>query len=171
MRQLFLLRHAKSSWDDPSLSDFQRPLANRGLRAAPLMGREMARRGWLPDLALISSSVRTRQTWELAAAQWKNPCTSIFIDTIYEADPADILAEIKKTPDEAGSLLVIGHNPGLELLVSMLAGPGSSVPALEKLERKFPTAAIVRLEIGSNWQDLSAETSRLTDFITPKDIA
>lgn len=74
-------------------------------------------------------------------------------------------------PDEAGSLLVIGHNPGLELLARMLAGPGSPIPALKKLERKFPTAAIVRLEIGSNWQDLSAETSRLTDFITPKDIA
>ncbi|MDH4990237.1 histidine phosphatase family protein [Aquamicrobium lusatiense] len=171
MRQLFLLRHAKSSWDDPSLSDFQRPLANRGRRAAPLMGREMARRGWLPDLALISSSVRTRQTWELVSAQWKNPCTSIFTETIYEADPAEILAGIRKMPDEAGSLLVIGHNPGLELLAGMLAGPGSPVPALEKLERKFPTAAIVRLEIGSNWQDLSAETSRLTDFITPKDIA
>lgn len=135
------------------------------------MGREMARRGWLPDLALISSSVRTRQTWELVSAQWKNPCTSIFTETIYEADPAEILAGIRKMPDEAGSLLVIGHNPGLELLAGMLAGPGSPIPALEKLERKFPTAAIVRLEIGSNWQELSAETSRLTDFITPKDIA
>jgi len=171
VRQLFLLRHAKSSWDDPSLSDFQRPLANRGRRAAPLIGREMARRGWLPVLALISSSVRTRQTWELVSAQWKNPCASIFIDTIYEADPAEILTEIKKTPDEACSLLVIGHNPGLALLTGMLAGPGSPVLALEKLERKFPTAAIASLEIGSNWQDLSAETSRLTDFITPKDIA
>lgn len=171
MRQLFLLRHAKSSWDDPSLSDFQRPLANRGRRAAPLIGKEMARRGWLPDLALISSSVRTRQTWELVSAQWKNPCASIFTETIYEADPADILEEINNTPEETGSLLVIGHNPGLELLAGMLAGPNSSIPTLEKLERKFPTAAIVRLEIGSNWQDLSAETSRLTDFITPKDIA
>lgn len=135
------------------------------------MGREMARRGWLPDLALISSSVRTRQTWELVSAQWKNPCASIFTETIYEADPAEILTEINNTPEEAGSLLVIGHNPGLELLAGMLAGPNSSIPTLKKLERKFPTAAIVRLEIGSNWQDLSAETSRLTDFITPKDIA
>lgn len=135
------------------------------------MGKEMARRGWLPDLALISSSVRTRQTWELVSGQWKNPCSGIFTETIYEADPADILAEIRTTPEETGSLLVIGHNPGLEFLARMLAGPGSLAFALEKLERKFPTAGIACLEIGSNWQDLSAGTACLTDFITPKDIA
>ncbi|MBE0695045.1 MAG: histidine phosphatase family protein, partial [Aquamicrobium sp.] len=82
-RTLLLLRHAKSSWDDPALDDFDRPLARRGREAAPRMGREMARRGWLPDLALVSSSLRTRQTWALVAPELPRDIPASFDDTIY----------------------------------------------------------------------------------------
>jgi len=69
IRQLLILRHAKSSWDDTALADFDRPLAPRGLKTAPLIGRELARRGWLPDLALVSPALRTRDTWRLVAQE------------------------------------------------------------------------------------------------------
>jgi len=170
MRHLFLLRHAKSAWDDPALADFKRPLAPRGKKAAPLMGREMARRGWLPDLALVSSAVRTRETWELAGAQLPAPCRTHFSEAIYEAAPWRILAEINNVPDEVGSLLVVGHNPGLELLAKLLAAPGSAAAALDRLNARFPTAAIASLEVEPGWAELGAASARLTDFITPREL-
>lgn len=170
MRQLFLLRHAKSGWDNPTLEDYHRPLAPRGRKAAPLMGREMARRGWLPDLALVSSAARTRETWELAGAQLPVPCPAQFSETIYEAAPWRILAEINNVPDEVESLLVVGHNPGLELLAKMLADPSSDNSVLDRLSAKFPTAAIARLEVDSDWAELAAGSARLADFISPKDL-
>src|SRR5690606_37437952 len=153
----------------PIFSDFQRPLANRGRRAAPLMGREMARRGWLPDLALISSSVRTRQTWELVSAQWKNPCASIFTETIYEADPADILAEIRKIHPETHRLVVIGHNPGLQILAKELAGPQSDPASLSLLAEKFPTSALARFTTDKAWKTLDRLSTNLTHFLRPRD--
>lgn len=170
MRRLFLLRHAKSAWDDPALSDFERPLAPCGKKAALLMGREMTRRGWLPDLAVVSSAVRTRETWELAGAQLAAPCRTHFTEAIYEAAPWRILAEINNVPDDVGSLLVVGHNPGLELLARMLAGPGSAASALDRLNAKFPTAAIASLDVESDWAELGAASARLTDFITPREL-
>lgn len=169
MCRLLLLRHAKSSWDDPSLDDFRRPLAPRGEKAAPLIGREMARRGWLPEFALVSPATRTRWTWELVAGQLPAACPARFSEAIYEAAPRDILAEIRKIPDKVSSLLVVGHNPGLELLAKTLAEPGSGPSALNRLNAKFPTAAIARFEVESDWAMLAAASARLTDFITPRD--
>ena len=171
MRRLLLLRHAKSSWDDPALPDFERPLAPRGAKAARLMGAEMARRGWIADLALVSASVRTRQTWELVAAQWPAPpCEARFTDTIYEADPRDILAEIRKTGDKVRCLLVIGHNPGLEMLTREIARPDSDPAAMQRLAAKFPTAGLASLDVDGTWADLGERSARLTDFLRPRDL-
>ncbi len=115
MRQLLLLRHAKSSWDDAKLADFDRPLAPRGLKTAPLMGRELARRGWLPDLALVSPALRTRDTWRLVAAELPKHVPAEFAEELYEAAPAAILARVRQA--KATSLIVIGHNPGLQNFV------------------------------------------------------
>ncbi|TIW68267.1 MAG: histidine phosphatase family protein, partial [Mesorhizobium sp.] len=90
-RQLLVLRHAKSSWDDAKLADFDRPLSSRGLKTAPLMGRELSRRGWLPDLALVSAALRTRDTWRLVAAELLRNVPAEFTDALYEAAAEDVL--------------------------------------------------------------------------------
>lgn len=165
-RQLLVLRHAKSSWDDPKLADFDRPLGPRGLKTAPLMGRELARRGWVPDLALVSAALRTRDTWRLVAAELTKSAPAEFTDVLYEAAAADVLAVVRKA--NAASLLVLGHNPGLEEFARLLAGAGSDAQALRKLEEKFPTAALARFEIDGDWADLGFGGARLTHCLRPK---
>ena len=169
VRQLLLLRHAKSSWDDPKLDDFDRPLDSRGLKTAPLMGRELARRGWLPDLALVSPALRTRDTWRLVAAELPKHVPAEFAEDIYEAAPAAILARVRRT--DATSLLLIGHNPGLQQFAMRLAGPGSDEGVFKKIEAKFPTGALARFTVEDDWGSLEFGGARLTHFVRPKDVA
>jgi phosphohistidine phosphatase len=171
MKQLLLLRHAKSSWDDPVLADFDRPLAARGLKAAPRMGRELARRDWLPDLALVSPALRTRETWRLASAELPARVPVEFAEALFEATAGDILTVVRQATASAGCLLVLGHNPGLEDLARRLAGPRSDAGARRKLEEKFPTGALARLVVDDDWADLDFGTARLTHCIRPKDLA
>lgn len=170
MKQLLLLRHAKSSWDDPALADFDRPLAARGLKAAPQMGRELARRDWLPDLALVSPALRTRETWRLVSAELPARVPVEFAAALFEATAGDMLAEVRQAIASAGRLLVLGHNPGLEDLARRLAGPRSDVRARGKLEEKFPTGALARFVVDDDWTDLAFGTARLTHCIRPKDL-
>ncbi|WP_192257777.1 SixA phosphatase family protein [Mesorhizobium silamurunense] len=169
MRQLLLLRHAKSSWDDAKLADFDRPLAPRGLKTAPLMGRELARRGWLPDLALVSPALRTRDTWRLVAAELPKHVPAEFAEELYEAAPAAILARVRQA--KATSLIVIGHNPGLQNFVLRLAGAGSDQGVFKKIEAKFPTAAFARFTVDGDWGSLEFGGASLTHCVRPKDLA
>ncbi|WP_202323114.1 SixA phosphatase family protein [Mesorhizobium sp. 113-3-9] len=168
MRQLLLLRHAKSSWDDPDLDDFDRPLAERGLKAAKLMGRELAARDWLPDQVLVSSALRTRDTWRLVAAELPAHPRVAFAQPLYEASAADILDQIHKADRSSGCLMVVGHNPGLESLAKQLAGPGSEAKAHKRFEEKFPTAALARFVFDGEWSALVS--ARLTHCLRPKDL-
>ncbi len=170
MKQLLLMRHAKSSWEDPSLSDFERPLAARGREAAPRMGRELARRGWQPELVLVSPAARTRATWELAAAELPGPASADFPDTLYDASAESILSEAQQTPKEVKTLLILGHNPGLENLARRLAGENSNAKALRRLREKFPTAALACFEFDGKWAGLGSGGARLTHCIRPKDL-
>ncbi|MER8922143.1 histidine phosphatase family protein [Mesorhizobium sp. M0802] len=170
-RYLLLLRHAKSSWDDPALADFDRPLGPRGLKTAPLMGRELARRSWQPDLALVSPALRTRETWRLVSAELSASVTVEFAEALFEATAGDILAEVRRAISSAGCLVVLGHNPGLEDFARRLASPRSGVAALRKLEEKFPTAALARFVIDGDWADLGFGAARLTHCIKPKDLS
>jgi len=170
MKQLLLLRHAKSSWDDPALADFDRPLAPRGLKAAPMMGRELARRDWLPDLALVSPALRTRETWRLVSAELPARVPVEFAEGLFDATAGDILAEVQQAIASAGCLLVLGHNPGLEDLARRLAGPRSDAGARRKLEEKFPTGALARFVVDDGWADLAFGTARLMHCIRPKDL-
>jgi phosphohistidine phosphatase len=170
MKQLLLMRHAKSSWEDPSLSDFERPLAARGREAAPRMGRELARRGWQPELVLVSPAARTRATWELVAAELPGPASADFPDTLYDASTEGILSEARQTPKEVKTLLILGHNPGLENLAGRLAGENSNAKALQRLREKFPTAALARFEFDGKWAGLAAGGARLTHCLRPKDL-
>ncbi len=170
-RSLLLLRHAKSSRDDPELADFDRPLAPRGERAAPLIASTMAARGWRPDVALVSPAARARRTFELAAAQAGWQPELHMLDALYMAEPEALLAEIRKAPAHAATVLLVGHNPGLEELAVALAGDGSDRAALGLLQQKFPTAALARLEVDRHWRDLDERQARLTDFLRPRHLA
>ncbi|KUM27044.1 histidine phosphatase [Mesorhizobium loti] len=168
MKHLLVLRHAKSSWDDPKLEDFDRPLAPRGLKTAPLMGRELSRRGWLPDLALVSPALRTRDTWRLVAQELPKHVPAEFAEELYEAAPAAILARVRQA--KAKSLIVIGHNPGLQNFALRLAGAGSDADVFKKIEAKFPTAALVRFTVKDDWANLDFGDARLTHCVRPKDL-
>jgi len=167
-RQLLILRHAKSSWDDSDLADFDRPLGPRGLKTAPLIGRELSRRDWLPDLALVSPALRTRDTWRLVAAELPTHVRSEFAEELYEAAAGAILARVRQA--KAETLLVIGHNPGLQHFALRLAGAGSDESVFKKIEAKFPTAALARFTVTDDWADLDFGGARLTHCVRPKDL-
>jgi phosphohistidine phosphatase len=168
MKQLLLLRHAKSSWDDADLADFDRPLAERGLKAAKLMGRELAARDWLPDQVLVSPALRTRDTWRLVAEELPVHPRVVFADALYDASAADVLSQIRLADPSSGCLAVVGHNPGLKDLAKQLAGSGSEAKARKRLEEKFPTTALARFVFEGDWSGLSS--GRLTHCLRPKDL-
>jgi len=170
MKQLLLLRHAKSSRDDPSLADFDRPLAPRGRKDAPRMGREIARRRWLPDLAIVSPAARTRETWKRVAAELGARPTVTFPEELYEATAMALLGEVRRAPARMGTVILVGHNPGMEELAVSLAGEGSVPDALKRRREKFPTAALARFEVDGEWASLDAGTARLTHFLKPADL-
>lgn len=170
MPTLHLLRHAKSSWDDLRVRDHDRPLTERGERAASAMAAFLRQNRVRPDLVLCSSARRTVDT--LAAIRPGMPET-LEVETrrdLYEVDSGTILSRLHKTPDSVGVLLLIGHNPGLEDLATSLAGPDSLPAASKALGRKFSTGALATLEFEAPWTALTAGSARLTRFITPKDL-
>lgn len=170
MPSLLLLRHAKSSRDDPSLEDFERPLAARGHQDAPRMGREIARRGWRPDLVLVSPARRARQTWELASAFCADPPGARFQSGLYMAGAGQFLGLLHSLPDSADCILIIGHNPGMEEFALSLAGPGSKAKPLRLMREKFPTATVARFTFEGPWHGLAPRGARLTHFIRPRDL-
>jgi phosphohistidine phosphatase len=170
MKKLLLLRHGKSSWDDPSLADFDRPLAPRGAKAAKRVGRELAARQWLPEQALVSPAARTRETWKLVATELPDTPPTNLPRKLYGASPEDLLAQIKRVSGKVGTLLLLGHNPALEELARQLAGDGSDEGAFAGLREKFPTAALARFKFDGKWTELGPGAARLTHCLRPKDL-
>jgi phosphohistidine phosphatase len=165
MRTLYLLRHAKSSWDDPDLLDRERPLAPRGVRDAKRIARHMQRLGIAPELVLCSPAVRARQTLEPIEA--KVPDAPVEVDErLYGAWSETLLERVRAVPDEVASVLLIGHNPGLQDLALLLASGGDG---LERLEAKFPTAALATLAV-ARWSSLSAGDAELSAYVVPKQL-
>ncbi|PSM40931.1 phosphohistidine phosphatase [Streptomyces dioscori] len=167
LRRLVVLRHAKSAWPD-GVPDHERPLASRGRRDAPAAGRALADADCLPDLALCSTAVRARETWDLAAAQWGTPPPVRHDARLYGAEVPELLDVVREAPAEAETLLLIGHNPGLEELVLTLAGD-SLDSALDDVRMKFPTSAIAILAWhGFGWESLGPGAALLTDVIVAR---
>ncbi|MEU3339849.1 SixA phosphatase family protein [Streptomyces sp. NPDC002144] len=167
LRRLVVLRHAKSAWPD-GVPDHERPLAPRGRRDAPAAGRALVEADCLPDLALCSTAVRARQTWELASAQWGTPPPVRQDPRLYAADVTDLLGVVHEVSPEVETLLLIGHNPGLEDLVLELAGD-SLDDTLDEVRTKFPTSAIAVLAWhGTSWQSLAPGTALLTGVIVAR---
>lgn len=167
LRRLVVLRHAKSAWP-AGVPDHERPLAPRGRRDAPAAGRALAEADCLPDLALCSTAVRARQTWELASAQWGTPPPVRRDARLYAAEAADLLDVVREVSPEVETLLLIGHNPGLEDLVLDLAGDGLD-DTLDEVRVKFPTSAIAVLAwYGTTWRALTPGAALLTSVIVPR---
>ncbi len=160
MKTLFIMRHAKSSWDDSNLSDFERPLNNRGLKTAPLMGEVMLKNNFTPEIIVSSPAMRARQTAELVKDSAAFEADILFDERIYEASAMSLLEVVSGIADEYTSAMIVGHNPGFENLVRVLTG---------KIE-PMPTAAlaVIDLEINS-WKEINAETGDLRKFILPKE--
>jgi phosphohistidine phosphatase len=166
VRTLSLLRHAKSSWDDPSLSDAARPLAPRGRRDAARIADHLVTTGFEPELVLCSPAVRTRETLELVRDALGDP-TVVFDDGLYGASSGGLLARLRLVEDAVASVLLIGHNPGLHDLALDLASSGNE---RERLETKFPTGALATLTFPETWRGLAAGDADLAAFVIPKQL-
>jgi phosphohistidine phosphatase len=166
-RRLYLLRHAKSSWKEPGLADHERPLARRGRRAAKAIGRHLRRLGVEPELVLCSTATRARQTLEGIEPALGRGAIRVEAE-LYGAGPADLLARLHEIAAPVRSVMVIGHNPGLEQLALLLARHGSR---LQELDAKFPTGALATLAFrGPGWSALDRGTADLIAFIRPRDL-
>jgi phosphohistidine phosphatase len=159
MKTLLLLRHAKSSWDDVALRDFERPLADRGKRDAPRMAEELKHRAPVPDLIISSPAARARQTTQAVVDAGGLSARLEFNDSIYGATSAELMRLIRRLEDAVNCALMVGHNPGFEELVSRLTGS----------EERMPTAALACIEFQiDHWNDLEDGTGRLIWLLTPK---
>lgn len=171
MKTLGLLRHGKSDWSDPSLEDFERPLAPRGTKAAPRMGKAMKALGLVPDLVLCSAARRTRETWDLVAPRLGGTPRVSLSRGLYLAGPPALLKAIREVGPEVETLLMIGHNPGLENLAALLAGPDSEPRLLTKMGKKFPTGALAVLAFEiDTWREAAPGAGRLIRFVRPRDL-
>ncbi len=170
MKNLILMRHAKSSWKDRSLDDHARPLKKRGRKAAPVMARWLAARGLAPDVVLCSSAQRTRETLELmreAAPSLPEPEIS---GRLYEAGPDALLGALKALPDSCRTALLLGHQPGLGELLRLLAAR-LRTPDLGRAFEKFPTAAVAVLEADiPAWAELGPDRADLAAFAAPREL-
>ena len=166
MRRLLLIRHAKSSWDDPALSDHERPLAPRGRRAAERMRAHLEGSDLRPDLVLSSSSRRTRETLDLLVPAFGSAERSIE-DGLYGATATELIDRLRAAPDDVRSVALIGHNPGIQDLALELAGEGKE---LDRIREKFPTGALAVLGFDGQWRDLGAGAARLLSFVSPREL-
>jgi phosphohistidine phosphatase len=168
MKRIWLLRHAKSSWAEPGLSDADRPLAPRGRRAAELLGAHLARSDAKPAVVLCSSSLRTRETLAAILLALGDEVEIRIERMLYGAEAADLLECLRRLPASAPSVMLIGHNPGMQGLALMLARTG---PALSALQEKFPTGALASLEARvEQWQDLDEQTASATALLLPRSL-
>jgi len=170
MRTLCLFRHAKSSWDDPTLADHDRPLAPRGIRATPVVADHLQTMGIVPQLVLCSSARRTVQTLELLGDAIPADCDVRIEDELYHGDVDALLDRLRALPDTVHTTMLIGHNPELQQLALLLAGSGRGAQA-GRLARTFPTAAAATLDADvDDWSDLSSGCARLRWFTRPRDL-
>jgi phosphohistidine phosphatase len=167
--ELVLFRHAKSSRDDPLLHDYDRPLNRRGRRATVHMAGWMSDTEYRPSLVLCSPAARTRETHDIVRVALGKPEVKFERD-LYLASATKLLQRLKKLPAKARSVMLIGHNPGLQrLALKLSASQRTAIRA--RINKKFPTAAFVRFEITTDdWRDLGPETTRLLDFVRPRDV-
>lgn len=166
MKRLLLLRHAKSAW--PDVADHERPLAKRGKRDSPVVGRWLGRSGYVPDAVVCSTARRARETWELAAAGLAETVPGAapqvrYEPRVYEATVLGLLMLVREFSDELRTVLIVGHNPALAELAAGLTTPPPPPPA-------FPTAAVAVLGLDGDWASAGPGEARLIAFAVPADM-
>ena len=168
-RRLILMRHAKSLWPE-GVPDSERPLGERGIADATAAGPILAAIADLaaPDVVLCSPALRTRQTWRLVAPALTDPPRVRFEPLIYGADVDELLDLIRSVPDEAGTVLVLGHEPTMSSTATLIAGPGSAVADLARLRTKYPTSGTAVFRATGRWADLGGESVALERFLVPR---
>ena len=172
MHQLLLLRHAKSSWDDPNQSDHARPLSPRGWAAAQAMRRAFHDLGLAPDLVVVSSARRTLQTLE-GLEPWDETPLIEPLDSLYLAPAPAMLQALQTVSPTVRSLLVVGHNPGLHELAMMLVGPEAMArpdSTLHRLAQAYPSGALAEFSVPGSWAELREGGARLVRFLCPRDL-
>ncbi len=161
MKTLFIMRHAKSSWDNSDWSDFERPLNQRGFETAPFMGELMKENNFTPRIIVSSPAIRAKQTADLVRESAGFEAEINFDERIYEASPLRLLEIVSDIKDENESAMIVGHNPGFESLVRVLTG---------KIEA-MPTAALAVIDLEINlWREIDSETGNLRKLIRPKEV-
>jgi phosphohistidine phosphatase len=166
-RRLVLLRHAKSEW--PGVADHERPLAKRGRRDAPVIGRWLGASGYVPDAVICSTAARARQTWDLAAAGLAAAAPGAappvrYEPRVYEASVPGLLMLVREFDPAWGTALIVGHNPGLAELTAGLAGPGAELPV------GYPTAFAAVLGLPGAWAGAAPREARLLAFTVPANL-
>jgi phosphohistidine phosphatase len=167
MKTLTLLRHAKSGWEDSSLTDFQRTLNARGREAALAMGAELKRLGLAWDCILASPAARVTETID-GLAETYGALRPVYEERVYLAPVEALLAMVRAAADSCGRLLIVGHNPGLERLALLLSGAG---PLHDEIAAKYPTGALAELALPvDHWRDVGEGGGTLTRFVRPRDL-
>jgi phosphohistidine phosphatase len=174
VKRLLLLRHAKAVPGGAGIDDHERELMPRGRDDALRMGRYIAGNGYTPEAILASTSARTTETVEQASEHFAGTARVDYLEALYLAEPDVILSIVRLAPDKTDSLMVVGHNPGLELLASVLGREPvkrKERDRFDQLEEKFPTAALAVLEFdAARWRDIAPGEGALKDFVRPRDI-
>lgn len=173
MRQLLLLRHAKSSWDDRDLSDHARPLNPRGKQAATAIRRAMSDLGLAPDLVLVSTARRTQETLE-ALEPWDETPLVEPMDSLYLAPAGTLLTAVQEVKETVRSVLVVGHNPGMHEFAMMLVGAHAMTMGnaeMRRLAEGYPSGALAEFTVPGPWHALAEGGGRLVRFICPRDLA
>ncbi len=165
-RTLVVMRHAKSSWetDDP---DIDRPLARRGERDAAAAGALLAARGLRPDVVLLSPATRAAQTWAGVRRGGLHADDVRTVRDIYERDADALVAAVRELPDEARTVLVVGHHPGVPEAVTLVAAR-EATECWRRLDERFPTSALAVVELDAGWSALGVTTARLVAFEVPR---
>lgn len=168
MRRLILFRHSKTEAATPGQSDQQRPLAPGGRADAALMGTYLAHHKVAPDRALVSPARRALETWTLASAALHPVPEAITDGRIYGASPEQLFRIVETAANDAGSLMIVGHNPGLHELAVKLVATGD-LDARESLHEKFPTSGLAVIDFAfDRWDRLHPQSGRLERFTAPR---
>lgn len=168
MKRLLLMRHGQSGWESEEQNDFDRELNAQGQADSKSMSAWMVANNTVPDRVLLSSAVRTSQTWDIINKGLPHAPDALALEDLYLASPGALLASIEKLSNDVSCALVIGHNPGLESLGRLMSGPGSNLRAAEDLKLGFPPAGLAVIALsGDSWRTMSAEGGLLEAFIRP----
>ena len=170
VKLLGLFRHAKSSWDDNGLRDFDRPLNGRGRRGAAVMGKHIVEHGVRWEHILASPAARVKETLAAAIKAAGRAPGITWDERIYMAGPSTLLEVVRETAAEHGSLVLAGHNPGLQELLFELVGDADD-PLLDEIAGKYPTAAFAVLELAiDEWNQIAPGCGKLVHFARPRDL-